>query len=338
METKEWTAKQKRQILLVCSFANQYTNISLKKFSFKNCNCDCKEFDIFAGAKEPFVNLVELEWETDWKLATKHLKRLFPKVQQLDLGSYSLSSVEQHLPELKCLKLNPLLTANLNKAFRLNPQLRVLHLPHAGYQMRFIRSASELLPSLEYLDLWLSDIPADTDRFHFKSVKKFRYNHAQCSGSIPFSFEKLEQFECINGMRHKYGEKVHEHIYYFVKKHRSIVELTACKEFFEMANILELLPLLQKVTVVLYGPHDTFDAISLLNKLKTLKEIYFVSKYPNNLNNVAEQLKICAMKWKITQRITSSEESILLERLNWSGSYWNDNGYHRMDIIGTGIV
>lgn len=235
----------------IFEYVNRYSNISLKQLYIEHYEERCLH-----SATQPFVNVDDVL--INFEIPKDQSKWLFTKVQAINVHSLDLGCLEQHLPELKLLKLDSFrdlfFTFDLEErksrslqsileCFRCNPQLRELHLEiPTDMIIVSLQSAAELLPSLEHLYIKITDssylvqASATMKPIHFKNVKTFVFEYYG-SYVIPLTFDKLEHFECVpEGFFHRdYSQ--HEHVYDFIRNNPKIVKLTACNEVFKEASI-----------------------------------------------------------------------------------------------------
>lgn len=227
--------------------------------------------------------------------------------------------IEQHLSGLKTLKLTPFywqcpqqhekvaLYASLADAFRMNSQLSELSIafPKEPLSMELMRSASELLPSLNLLEVQMSpESPVAEGFVHFKSVRIFKYSRLG-KRAIPFTFDQLKQFDCQS-----VGD---EDAYNFVKEHPSILKLSACNGFFDKWDNSVVLPSLREIKINNHVSISAKRAISMLNKFPAIEKFHFLLKCPttDQLNALFPQ------KWQIKENgFFLRKKFIIMEKRN----------------------
>lgn len=160
-------------------YLNDYCIETLKDLTF----FDAPERAI-AGLKQPFENVERLCVHCG-VLGEKlsDFSKWFPGLQSLKLFRlHSLANsecIEVHLPNLKCLDIDDSHSVfhldNVSNCFRLNPQLKTLHISKFGNIASVLRLASELL-QLEELIVYRPIFVGMKEVVHFNNVKRFGFD------------------------------------------------------------------------------------------------------------------------------------------------------------------
>lgn len=278
--SKQKSAKKKLDHIL------NYTNEHCK--GLKKIEIDSAKSNPFKLVSSPFPEVVEL---VVWipKLRCKRLNWLFPKLQRLTCSMDDFTHIPYHFPECKWLdvsfggELIQLLRTtcdHIAKHIRLNPQLQKLSLSFRTLRapcMDLIRTASERLPALEYLNLrgeaYDSMKNPGAIPIHFKTVNTFIVNWCSAGASLPFTFDRLQSLSI--GLEFEDLTFCYRSHHDFVMKHRSISKLSADASFFrKFKNIMQILPL-QEVTVLRSSIFSETRIVAFLKKMHTLNQIQF---------------------------------------------------------------
>lgn len=302
-EEKATTNVTVEKIHTIFKYANQFSNISLKKLQLDNqTNADFP----FDCAEHSFVNVVEVAlFARRWKLSKEQFKWFFPKVHKITYRSKDVKCLEQHFPQLTSMDLQTngiFYTSEISedqmvsiiKCFRCNPQLRQLQLYHpGGVAHDLIRSAAELLPSLEYLNVHA--FRPEQPSAHFKNVKTFVQYEA--IDKIPLTFERLEQVEsyCRTEFDHqRFGD--------FIRRNPTLTGVTAYKKFFDETNISQIVPSIREITICDADEITSEEATALMNKMPTIITFNFIFCVYDR-QAVADQFKtLCGNQWQMFER------------------------------------
>lgn len=296
------------------SYVNEYLFNSLKKLTIDNRS---NLFNIFSGAKNQFINIEEISAH-NWTLSKEHFKWLFPRLQHFCYESDDFSCIEENFSEMKSIKLKALyldwphlnythLHESISKCFRLNPQLIELSITFSYVPIEMVRSASELLPSLKSLEVETLLFWPNVTPIHFKNVDKFKCSYRN---TIPFKFDKLEEFEF------RYSCDIYDNdsngvMIEFLTKHKSIVKLSvANKAFLLLTNLSEILPSLRELSITDYGLM-WFDIVDFLNRQHSFDTTDFC------LADDCDWNALCVNNWRIkcqTYKRNSRMTHIVMEQ------------------------
>ncbi|XP_031631982.1 uncharacterized protein LOC116346184 [Contarinia nasturtii] len=209
----------------------------IKESFLKHCTASIVELELvsctycFKGVDQPFENVKHLviNDSTLWSLWPD---QWFPNVIELHLKFKSIHAnfLPGHFPKMTRLDIDDpnmkILPRIVDRMIRMNPQLTCLGVQR-DYDIEFLRVASESLPHLKHLELF---VPKDgfrssgDQKIHFENVKTFalaKLHDADGAAvvNMPFLFTKLEELFFFG------GTGFNDEVLNFIKENKTVKEL-----------------------------------------------------------------------------------------------------------------
>ncbi|XP_031637160.1 uncharacterized protein LOC116349731 [Contarinia nasturtii] len=274
-----------------------------------------KGFDLSTAFKKPFLKVTVANL-IDCGFGKKSLNWLFPNVTSISYKSHGkFLNIDKHMPMLKCLyigvsqcgKLSNSGKKAIEKAFRLNPQLKRLEINlGAGLNLQLLSKVSKYIQSLEDLMLKATlkkDFCFANDTIYFKSVESFYLNLKlekdlkTINGSndiqnlnqtedelllpnIPFAFDRLKHLKIRGNCRYS------DQLFSFISKCPTINFLQFWDYIFisktDVAKIAAMLPAVKKI--LFYERYSLEEVCHYLTEFKLLNEFGFRLKNEDDLD------------------------------------------------------
>lgn len=268
-------------------YINEYCADSLVKIHFKY---SVIKFTI----EKPFLKVETVifsQCHLDSNIAD--FNRWFPRMQRLEVCSQCSATggtfIEKHFPNLDNLSIskndrtvNALFRqSNVAEVLRLNPQLRRLQLGGVFTDENYLRSVSHHLQNivdLELVEWYPVKLKLEKGVINFKNVERFKIGRSKLlqTPEIPFSFDRLEEFELFMNISIPHLDAIIR----FIGEHPKLIKVTIGHmnyKFIEATNALKLAKVLSKMKIIDFGSSklSVNDAIIFVQGIQLLQKFRF---------------------------------------------------------------
>lgn len=190
-------------IIHIESYVARYCSKSLRRFTF-----DEPPRFLFKENQNSFINVERIDFFNYSPLCDVPFSKIFPNLKHIDLHIYRTvwdRSIHIAIPSVKNLHIDATLGRqnkdlnlaknDINELLKLNPQIEDLKLKLSDGFEFFFQDFNENMPMLQRFSLRMISYSID-QRYHSDSVIDFHMNSIYKLTNIPFTFSKLERFEC----------------------------------------------------------------------------------------------------------------------------------------------